>query len=311
ARRYFSECESCAGLAGIESMRATAAGGVVCQECARSCYWRCDGCEELIDSGDYCESCESEYDHYGDSDAGGLIRDYGYKPEPDFHGGGPLFLGMELEINTPWSRVECCAEIACEYLGDLGYLKEDCSIDRGFEIVTHPMSYAWAMQRFPWAMLTRLAREGCSGEDTGLHVHISREAFHGPAHVYRWMKLLYRNTDQVITVARRRSRWAAFTDTARRNIKNYAKGAWSERYQAINTQNAHTFELRIFASSLHAQQVQAALGLAAASVEYTRALSVPDIAAGGWDWLVFTAWLGEHPEYSPLCQEMEDLACAC
>lgn len=36
----------------------------------------------------------------------------------------------------------------------------DSSIGNGFEIVTHPMSYQWAMATFPWPMLTRLAGAG-------------------------------------------------------------------------------------------------------------------------------------------------------
>jgi RNA-directed DNA polymerase len=37
----------------------------------------------------------------------------------------------------------------CGHLGRLGYLKADSSIGTGFEIVTHPMSYDWAMANFP------------------------------------------------------------------------------------------------------------------------------------------------------------------
>lgn len=88
------------------------------------------------------------------------------------------------------------------------------------------------------------------------------------------MTLLYRNRDQVIALARRRSdEYAAFTDENWRKAKYSAVGARGDsRYRAINTRNEHTFELRIFASSLVAQAVAAALGLAAASMEYTRTL---------------------------------------
>jgi hypothetical protein len=153
-------------------------------------------------------------------------------------------------------------------------------------IVTHPMSYPWALRHFPWDMLAERAQAGATGEDAGLHVHVSREGFTGPAHVYRWMKLLHRNAAQVTTLARRDSwEWAAFTESDRRHVKDYAKGTrGAARYRAINTLPNHIFEVRVFASSLDRREVQAALGLAAASVEYTRDLSVADIAqAGDWD----------------------------
>jgi hypothetical protein len=58
--------------------------------------------------------------------------------------------------------------------------------------------------------------------------------------------------------------------------------------------------------------VQAALAFADASVRYTRALTVLDIARhSGWDWSSFTRWLPEHPQYLPLTRELEALACAC
>jgi hypothetical protein len=199
------------------------------------------------------------------------------------------------------------------FLGDLGYLKEDSSLNDGFEIVTHPMSYEWAMAHFPWQMLTELDRLGCdTPSNTGIHVHVSRAAFDTPGHTYRWMKFIYRNQAQVTTLARRSSSWyAAFTEQDRRAVKSYAKGGSGDRYRAINTQNIDTFELRIFASSLKPREVQAALGFAAASVEYTRDLTVRQIIDGGWTWAAFVDWLAEHPAYEPLARELEALACVC
>lgn len=308
ARRYFTGCDRCAQMSPDRDTETAADGSNVCLSCASEAYWRCEGCDELIDCGDYCSWCEENLPESSD-----LIYNYSYKPEPKFHGTGPLFLGLELEINTSGGYLTDCAETAMSSLSSLGYLKEDCSIDHGFEIVTHPMSYDWAMDHFPWDMLGRLEREGCDADGNGLHVHISRAAFTSPCHVYRWMKLFYRNADEVTTVARRVSdQWAAFDATARKHVKDYAKGAKGARYQAINTQNNDTFELRVFASSLNPQEVKAALGLAAASVEYTRDLTVSDIARNrAWEWMPFVAWLNDHPGYEPLSRELEDLSCVC
>lgn len=73
----------------------------------------------------------------------------------------------------------------------------------------------------------------------------------------------------------------------------------------------HTFELRVFASSLRPRQMLAALAFAAASVEYTRGLTAAEIARRrGWEWAAFTAWVRTSPQYSPLLAEMEAFACA-
>lgn len=296
----------------------TVRGSVICQDCRQDWYWRCEHCDGWNRDGDNCANgcCEDHCDcsDCASGDFGGLLHNAGYRPAPMFRGTGPLYLGPEIEIETPSYQGAECAKTAELFLGDLGYLKEDGSLDDGFEIVTHPMSYEWAMAHFPWQMLTRLDQLGCeTPSNTGIHVHVSRAAFATPCHTYRWMKFIYRNEAQVTTLARRCSPgYAAFNVDDRRAVKHYAKGSGAGgRYRAINTQNIDTFELRIFASSLKPREVQAALGFAAASVEYTRDLTVRQITDGAWTWSAFVAWLGERPAYAPLVQELEALQCVC
>ena len=311
-------CDRCRAAVPDSDTVVTASGSTICDECRQSWFWQCQGCDEwnpddrscanaCCDPDDCdCDDCR-DYD-----DRGGLVHDYEYKPWPVFHGTGPLFLGPEIEIETPHSGDWECAEVADSYLGSLGYLKNDSSINSGFEIVAHPMSYQWAMDNFPWQMLTELRRRGChASEETGIHVHVSRAGFAGASHTYRWMKFVYRNQRQVTILARRSCpQYAAFTDDDRRAVKDYAKGAVGQRGRAINTGNDDTFELRVFASSLDPDEVRAALGFAAASVEYTRDLTVAQIANGsGWTWKAFVAWLDDQPAYAPLTRQLEALAC--
>ena len=262
------------------------------------------GQHETCDDNSDDDSDADSYDGYESSD---LVYDYSHKPDPAFHGSGPLYLGLELEINTPLGELDDAARLAVSELGGLGYLKEDSSIQDGFEVVTHPMSHDWATDHFPWPMLEKLRDMGCSPDGNGLHVHISRAAFNGPLHIYRWLKFFHRNQQQVIRIARRESpHWAAFSAHSRRHAKTLAKGeVWGERYSAINTNNATTLELRIFASSLIDREVRAALDLAAATVEYTRTLTTRDITRhGGWQWPAFRVWLIGQPQYTALAHEM-------
>ncbi|WHT20208.1 hypothetical protein N8J89_03800 [Crossiella sp. CA-258035] len=301
--KYLHECDLCERF--TRDSEEANDGNFVCQVCADQEYRRCSYCLNL---NPYGESCDCEGANSSD-----FVYDYSYKPRPVFHGDGPRFLGLELETSTKFADFEECAEVAATSLGDLGYLKEDSSIDSGFEIVTHPMSYAWALDHFPWHLLARLSAHGCKATyDTGIHVHISRKAFRSPGHIYRWMKFLHRNAEQVTSLARRVSnQWASFDADGRSHVKDYAKGGCGDRYQAINANPRETFELRIFASSLRPREVQAALGLADASVQYASELTIADIAQkGGWDWSAFASWLDQHPEYAALKEEMEIQQCA-
>ncbi|MGW5922118.1 amidoligase family protein [Nocardia fluminea] len=293
----------------------------VCEDC-RQDYRECDRCETLIRGReDYCDDCYRP-DH-------SLVHDSEYTPRPIFHGNGPLFLGLELELRTTPHGFDDSVETANDQLGRVAYLKHDGSISCGFELVTHPMSYDYAITEFPWSVLSRLRLLGCYTDDeVGIHVHLSRAGFDSPAHIYRWLKLVYRNEDEVSTLARRQdSQWAGFHPDIREKARELAHGGrgWG-RYHAINTRPLHTFELRIFASSLQRQQVQAALSFAHASVEYTRTLRAHDVTRHrGWDWATFTAWVATRPEYAALTAELtalgatgsgvstgnqEDLACA-
>lgn len=172
-----------------------------------------------------------------------------------------------------------------------------------------------------------MAGDGCwTDENVGLHVHVSRAAFSSECHLYRWMKFVHRNAEQVMALARRRhSRWAPFESHHRAAAKYYIKGPergyagytpdgrsyvdW-DRYQAINPVNRDTLEVRVFASSLDPSEVQAALAFVAASVEYTRDLDANKIIKSrGWAWSSFVEWLRSHDEYRVLLGQLEALSC--
>ncbi|MGW5569626.1 hypothetical protein ACWEVD_00375 [Nocardia thailandica] len=337
-------CESCRAPTLYDS-RSTVTGGVVCPVCLDT-YDTCVECQRATADSRYvaegyrvcpdcvgsmraCRQCARPLISDGECDRCGQkpkIWPYSYRPDPILHGdpGERLHLGVELEVIVPYTDRRRAITRACQGLDGLGYLKQDSSIRPfGFEIVTHPMTYQYALQRFPWGLLDQLAELGCGTDaSVGLHVHASRAGFGGPAHVFRWMKFLYRNQSDLTLLSRRTSRYAVFDARTRSQAKDLAKGprhaSGVDRRQAVNTKPRHTLELRTFAASLDTQSVQAALGFVDASIRYTAALTVPDIHAGGWDWHQFTAWAGRRLEYAPLTRELVALAdgegalvCAC
>lgn len=300
----YEECVECEDLTHRSNLRdVSGVSGRFCYSCVSSGSFNQCECGDWWDpeSVDYC--CESTTSAH--------IRYYSYKPQITLYGDGPVFYGMEVEICTTNLVKE--ASIAANGFGDLVCLKEDSSISNGgFEIVTQPMSYEWARENFSWQTFTDLAKAGSYADDsTGIHVHVSRAGFTNPLHDHRWFLFVHRSKRQMQALARRESsRWAAFNREDRRRAKDIMikKERSSDRYVAINTQNRDTYEVRIFASSVDPKQIQAAMGLVAASVEYTRQLTARTIIRdNGWAWSSFVAWVEKNDIYAPLLEEMRRL----
>lgn len=269
-------------------------------------FYVCPGCWEDVPSCDYCgiyscvhdpDECEENRDRYYSSS----VHDYGYKPRAIFNGVGPVYLGFENEITTHDMTLSELFE------GTVVYCKEDGSV-AGFEMVSHPMSYDWAMENFPWDLYKKLSDAGAEGSINGLHVHISRSAFTDEAHTLRWMLLIYRNKDSMIRLARREcAEWASFADEV--DCERKATGVQiGRRYVAINAGNSETFEARFFASTLDPEEAQAALGLIDASCEYTRTLStITAVTQGAEGWQTFFEWVKAQEKYGPLVSQMQQL----
>jgi hypothetical protein len=194
----------------------------------------------------------------------------------------------------------------------VAYLKNDGSLNQGMELVTHPMSYDFYTNyaEILWSTVEQLRTNYHmrSGDTStcGIHIHISRTGFSGGAHMHRFLNLVYSNERLFSKLAGRHSdRWAKFDDVQRwdndgNGYKSFKRkledGRSTDRYSAVNTQNQHTLEMRIFKGSMLKDTIMAHLGLAHASVEYTRGLSVRDIANGALDPANFIAYLREHED---------------
>src|SRR6188768_1102070 len=114
-----------------------------CDTCDQREYrCRCCGyCERYPCRCNVCEDCDCDPCECRDEG----LESYGFKPTPLFHGDGPLFMGLELEVEMGGrsSRGDAVTAVH-DALGDLVYCKEDSSLNTGFEIVTHPMSWPHA-----------------------------------------------------------------------------------------------------------------------------------------------------------------------
>ena len=283
-----------------------------CESCHDDNAYRCDDCGDECWSGDD-HYCESDDDDYEDSP----IHSYSYRPSLNFFGEGKYHLGFELEVEVRNTSRHEGAELAQDVFGGRVYLKEDGSLNNGFEIVTHPHTLSEYQKEFNWAGLDKIKRSGIRSWNTstcGLHVHVSRTAFDPvripnmsieqrilkrQAHELRFMKLIYDNERQVGRIAGRgANHYAGFHDKGK--LVRKVKSGYQEngRYSAINTENDATLEVRVFKGSLRPERVLSALEFVTASVEYTRNLPVNG-KNNALSWLRFTGYVAEHAETYP------------
>lgn len=297
-----------------------------CRHCGATNHYdwecECEGNQGNIDSCG-CDDCFRQ--RIDDSPYG--ISGYSYTPHLEFRGGPDpakghgyrgtrhdpnLYLGFELEIGTKWSQSDGARVTVDGFTVDgspVVYLKEDGSIpDSGFEIVTHPATYDWWIDSIDWSQTFAAMRSAGVYPDSscGMHVHVSKAGFSGPAHEHRWLLFWHRNADELTTMSRRDpSRWARFLEkdnADRADLKQVARkksiNRNVSRYQAINIENDKTYEVRVFASTTNSVKVRAALGLVDASVEYCRGIRAKDVLKdGAWTWDAFRRWVADPKQY--------------
>lgn len=354
-------CENCDYVSDENSCWYNVDGDNWCETCTVDEAHFCEGCNEYTmeylnyasDTGysyctscdghlTYCDECDEWYENECRSHANtASIHNYSYKPDPVFYSTSDnerLFFGFELEMEFyDNEKRRDAAEYADENLGGMAYLKEDGSLDTGFELVTHPMSFDFLMSDATevWdvlsAMQTKYYARSYNTSTCGFHIHISRSGFNGGSHMHRFLNLVYSNEFLFSKLAGRKSeRWAKFDDVIERpmtwardengnrtgeieygapvkSLKNKLDPLCpTDRYSAVNTQNQNTLELRIFKGTLSQPALVAHIQLAHAAVEYTRTLSVLDIRNGALAANEFINYIEAHKDiYALLFQRIE------
>jgi len=319
AERWASWCDYCETYNTLNGIYVSDRSANYCENCMENATY-CDVCDEYNQDG-----CECENDS-------NMIHDYSYRPDPVFHSttnDDRLYFGIEIEVengrNGYDNKIQAAA-YAQETLEpiELAYLKSDGSLSDGFEIVTHPMTHDFYQNQATelWDTLERLRTgynmKSWSTSTCGLHIHISRTGFKGGAHMHRFLNLVYNNEEFYSLMAGRSSdRWAKFDDVDMSEVREREDGSYyrtptyrsfkqkindgrhTDRYSAVNTQNLHTLEMRIFKGTLKSSRVKALISLAHASVEYTRTLTVQDVVAGALNSESLMTYIDENASMYP------------
>ena len=211
----------------------------------------CDRCEYEFESnrqinhlhGDssnqYCDDCyEQELEEarereseYGNESTG--IYSYSYKPNTVFYnsdgtfsdrhkpvnGVYELMMGIELETElVEGDYIHAGAQYINSVSNGLIYLKEDCSINHGFEIVSHPMTLNYLQnhaKRYEQS-LDFLRKHGYRAWKTstcGLHIHVSKKSFVDAKHEMKFLYFMFKNKDELIKLYQNRVAVGGFANS--------------------------------------------------------------------------------------------------
>ena len=202
-----------------------------------------------------CDNCYRDGNH--------LIHDYTYEPELTFYETikdkrTELFYGIELEVEV---LQDFMIPDVIDRLPDFTYVKRDSSIERGFEIVTHPATYSWLLEHIDdWNNILDIRNYGCRSYNTttcGMHIHMSKAAF-GRHHLYKYLYFMYNpvNKTAITQISQREdcslNRWSGFNNDLRMiKAKAFSRGEVGDRHTAVGLGRMNTVELRIFRGTLN------------------------------------------------------------
>ena len=157
-----------------------------------------------------------------------------------------LFLGIELEteaVGPLEDLLDAILDSNTLHGKEFWKYKDDGSLTRGAECVTHPFSWRWYVEHMNveplFNKLENIASPwNSSGANTaGLHVHMSRKAF-TPDHLARFIRFHYKNKELAQRIAGRKNpTYAKFTEEA---FSGAVGAAGRTEYNYITNRYTHT-----------------------------------------------------------------------
>jgi hypothetical protein len=218
-------------------------------------------CGYCVDSSKECENCGTK-DAYVRSDGSvnrcpkcaaeagkSHIYNYSFKPFPVVHGNynpNELLLGFENEMSVKSSHKvqRVLSEIMKEYSTDIIYPKQDGSVEHGFEIVSHPMTFE-AFNSIDWSKLHPEGKIRKTGGGAGMHVHLAKNNF-TTFHMYKFINFMYQNHSFIEKVSERKANSYCSKITDYKQIKRMAKEKTTGSRAFIALDKKHTMEIRCF-----------------------------------------------------------------
>lgn len=279
--RHYEQCDDCGAYVGMGHLNYIDGNDrYVCDRCIDD-YEECDGCGQMFhtdhlywhdsDECSYCNHCAES--HRAE------VHDYNYKPDPEFKpefDANKLFMGVELEVDKGRDIRSASQDINSHDREENVYLKHDGSLERGFEIVSHPCTLEY--HKGLWGDIIDICKEyGLKSHDAktcGLHVHLSRHYFGNTEteqnyNIGKLILLMNKHWENMVKFSRRSAyqlnQWAERVDLTaskfetRKGMELKVKDKRGNRYVAVNLNNTHTIELRLFNGTLRKESLFATL----------------------------------------------------
>lgn len=274
----------------------------VCDRC-RDNYTYVECCDTLVEDAYYseeddCYYCEEHY--HEDSD----IYDYhgfsNWEKQKLENEIPPYYIGFELEVENTQRSYDNnnLARFAKNNYPVI--CSRDGSIDYGFEIVSHPLSYNYIIENQDKlkGMLSGLQEKGCESHNPGtcgLHFHVTHP--HDDDIIDRIILIMETYKQELITFSRRTSSqiesWCKFLSDVKEGedckslyfIKKNKET--STRYMALNLTNYNTIEFRLFRGTLNFDTFMASVELVNNIMTLCSNLEIP-IEEITWDRLTET-----------------------
>jgi hypothetical protein len=308
-----------------------------CSECFYNDHTYCNNCDEPIRNeysyyseitqNDYCDSCYSNCHGYCDRcgtdywiddgcDCSVSIHSYSYKPDPIYFRSkkekAKFFIGIELETESKGNSKHDCAEEVAD-ISELFYLKNEGSLEDGFEVVTHPLSYSWYLEHISTfnELLDTLRDHGFRSYNTttcGIHIHITKSYLSG-LDLAKLHLFFHQNENLITQISQRKidklDQWGKIKKDKKEIYDQSKKKAGSERYTAINLQNHNTIEFRIFRGTLNENSYHKNIEFVVAICDFIKVTSLQQLTKER-----FYNYIKQDKNYKHLRKFMEEKQCA-
>jgi adenosine deaminase len=272
---------------------------VYCEECGDTINDISNAIEIL--EGFYCESCYDDVERNN-------INESGYKPKPKFtklEKDDDLFMGFELEMESMSSVVGRKSRQLLEYLkgegvADLFYLKEDGSLDNGFELVSHPVTLNYLRKKLKMKKILTWLKQNQfkTTQDCGLHVHINSKILTNED-VIKLRAFFSLNQEYLFKFSHRADLCNDYCQYEDYDLDMFIDLEEQEdRYWALNLNTGQdTIEVRIFSSTLNEVRFLGYLEFVDALVRYCKKNSIQKILGynnSKESWTNFMSWLAKY-----------------
>lgn len=279
---HFYSCDDCGDTIPRDDIIHISDNHYVCQDCFDNSYHYCNDCDEIIHDDDtywyndypHCQYCYNENHN-------SLIVGYHHTAPFTFFNTPDdkqpnLYMGYELEIEN--TNYDITNETLASFATDLKVqFAEDGSINRGFEIISHPLTYEKHLEEYEITkeVFNDLISRGARGDETntcGLHIHISREPLKEDT-IPKILLFMENYKNELINFARRGSNhYTSFIsdydsyEMKKPKKQDYIKSLSylkkcnpNTRYMALNLLPSKTIEFRLFKSTLNIETFYATL----------------------------------------------------